>query len=150
MTLYKDKDELSTKTTHYYDRDYRKNALLKNQNLKIKIQLTFSWHGRHLGLPLLNAGSFHRLPKLYHFDFRDFFPLCFEFQTSIQCTRTASKNAQRKRNTQRQVSTASTTAQHPKNVLLPGSLHYAIKWSKNNAQRFTFALLILYSTTDTT
>ena len=36
MTLYKDKNELSTKTPYYYDRDYRKNAFLKNQNLKIK------------------------------------------------------------------------------------------------------------------
>ena len=36
MTLYKDKNELSTKTPYYYDRDYRENASLKNQNLKIK------------------------------------------------------------------------------------------------------------------
>ena len=151
MALYKDKSEWSTKTPYlYYDRDYRKNALLKNQNLKIKIQLTFSWHGRHLGLPLLNAGSFHRPPKLYHSDFRYFFPLCF-YSMHKHPTRTASKNAQRKRNTQGQVSTASKTTQHPKNVLNPGSLHYAIKWSKKIMRNVSRLHCWFYtSTTDTT
>ena len=63
MTLNKDRNELSTKKAYYNDRDYRKNAFLKNKNLKIKILLTFSWHGRHLGLPWLNAGSCHRPPQ---------------------------------------------------------------------------------------
>ena len=51
------------KKTYYNDRDYRKNAFLKNKNVKIKRPLTFSWHGRHLGLPWLNAGSCHRPPQ---------------------------------------------------------------------------------------
>ena len=42
MTLNKDRNELSTKKAYYNDRDYRKNAFLKNKNLKIKILLTFS------------------------------------------------------------------------------------------------------------
>ena len=115
MTLYKDKNELSTKTPYYYDRDYRKNAFLKNQNLKIKntTDLLVTWPPSWIAV--VNRGlisqAFQSLSVL----------------TFIQCTRTASENAQRKRNTQKQVSTASTTAQHPKNVLLLGSLHYAIK-----------------------
>ena len=40
MTLNKDRNELSTKKTYYNDRDYRKNALIKNKNLKIKRLLT--------------------------------------------------------------------------------------------------------------
>ena len=63
MTLNKDRNELSTKKAYYNDRDYRKNAFLKNKNLKIKRLLTFSWHGRHLGLPWLTAGSCHRPPQ---------------------------------------------------------------------------------------
>ena len=87
------------------------NAFLKNKNLKIKIQLTFWPPSWIIILPWLNAGSCHRLPKLYHF-------------LAVSDKITTSKNAQRKRNTQRQISTASTTAQHPRNLLLLGPLHY--------------------------
>ena len=43
MTLNKGRNELSTKKTYYNDRDYRKNAFLKNKTLKITRLLTFSW-----------------------------------------------------------------------------------------------------------
>ena len=61
---------------------------------------------------------------------------------------TTSKNAQRKRNTQRQISTASTTAQHPRNLLLLGPLHYqeppdAIKWLKKIITRNVSRLFLL-------
>ena len=46
------------------------------------------------------------------------FSLFHGFHTFI-CTRTASKNTQKKSNTQRQVSTARTTAQHPKGFITP-------------------------------
>ena len=46
------------------------------------------------------------------------FSLFHGFHTFI-CTRTASKNTQKKSNTQRQVSTARTTAQHPKGFIAP-------------------------------
>ena len=98
------------KKTYYNDRDYRKNAFLKNKNVKIKRLLTFSWHGRHLGLPWLNAGSCQRPPQT-NLEFHG-------FHTFI-CTRTARKNTQKKSNTQRQVSTARTTAQHPKEFIAP-------------------------------
>ena len=121
-----------------------KNAFLKNKNLKIKIQLTFSWRWPPswiIILPWLNAGSCHRLPKLYHF-------------LAVSDKTTTSKNAQRKRNTQRQISTASTTAQHP---LLLGPLHYqelpdAIKWLKKIITRNVSRLFLLTedTTTDTT
>lgn len=75
-----------------------------------------------------------QVPKLYHFEpeiniFRDFFLLCFEFQTFIHLFNTqvqGVKTPRGKQNTQKQVSIASTTAQHPKNVLFPDFLHYAI------------------------
>ena len=46
------------------------------------------------------------------------FSLFHGFHTFI-CTRTASKNTQKKSNTHRQVSTARTTAQHPKGFIAP-------------------------------
>ena len=65
-------------------------------------------------LPWLNAGSCHKLPSF------------IIFFNSVN-KNTTSKNAQRKRNTQGQISTASTTAQHPRNLLLWGPLHYEIR-----------------------
>ena len=90
-----------------------KTLFLKKKILTIKRLLTFSWHGRHrrhLGLPWLNAGSCHRPPQT-NLEFNG-------FHTFI-CTRTARKNTQKKSDTQRQVSTARTTAQHPKGFIAP-------------------------------
>ena len=152
MTLYKDKNELSTKTPYYYDRDYRENASLKNQNLKIKntTDLLVTWPPSWI--TVVQRGLISQASQALSFWFSILFPSLFLFNAQGP-TRTASKskNAQRKRNTQGQVSTASTTTQHPKNVLNTGSLHYAIKWSKKIMRNVSRLLYWFYtSTTDTT
>ena len=104
------------KKTYYNDRDYRKNAFLKNKNVKIKRLLTFSWHGRHLGLPWLNAGSCPRPPQT---NLGNFCLACLALSRCFTGFILSYAQEQRVKTPRRYSFTARTTAQHPKGFIAP-------------------------------
>ena len=138
MTLYKDKNELSTKTPYYYDRDYRKNTLLKNQNLKIKntTDLLVTWPPSWI--TVVNRGLISQASQALSFFSLSVLSFRLLFNAQEQRVKTP-RGKEILRGKFRQLARQPNTQK-----MYCSQVPYIMQSNdqKNNAQRFTFALLI--------